>query len=133
MSHMNYCTDLILGKAFCIFVFFHSPDSRLSVLKGFHFYFCFLTRVKTENISIMFSQLFLLIIWEWGTTTIGHFHGDDVWLQLPEFILSLLSYLNLSIPLRFIDNSLNLHKKTANWRILVVVVKWRHRAIVLLE
>ena len=62
---------------------------------------------------------------------IGNFHDDDVWLQLPEFISSLLSYLNLSIPLRFIDNSLNLHKKTANWRILVVVVKWRHRAIVL--
>ena len=25
-----------------------------------------------------------------------------------------------------------MHKKTANWRILVVAVKWRHRAIVLL-
>ena len=46
---MNYCIDLILGKAFCIFIFFHFPDSRLSVLKGFHFYFCFLTWVKTEN------------------------------------------------------------------------------------
>ena len=32
---------------------------------------------------------------------IGNFHDDDVWLQLPEFISSLLSYLNLSIPLRF--------------------------------
>ena len=30
---MNYCIDLILGKAFCIFIFFHFPDSRLSVLK----------------------------------------------------------------------------------------------------
>ena len=29
------------------------------------------------------------------------------------------------------NNSPNLHKKTTNWRILVVVVKWRHRAIVL--
>ena len=28
------------------------------------------------------------------------------------------------------NNSPNLHKKTTNWRILVVVVKWRHRAIV---
>ena len=46
---MNYCIDLILGKAFCIFIFFHFPDSRLSVLKGFHLYFCFLTWVKTEN------------------------------------------------------------------------------------
>ena len=31
------------------------------------------------------------------------------------------------------NNSSNLHKKTTNWRILVVVVKWRHRAIVLLQ
>ena len=46
---MNCCIDLILGKAFCIFIFFHFPDSRLSVLKGFHLYFCFLTWVKTEN------------------------------------------------------------------------------------
>ena len=29
------------------------------------------------------------------------------------------------------NNSPNLHKKTTNWRILVVVVKWCHRAIVL--
>ena len=43
ISHMNYCIDLILDKAFCIFIFFHFPDSRLSVLKGFRFYFCFLT------------------------------------------------------------------------------------------
>ena len=31
----------------------------------------------------------------------GHFHDDDIWLQLPEFISFLLSYLNLSILLRF--------------------------------
>ena len=37
--HMKYCTDLILGKAFCTIIFFHFPDSRLSVLKGFHFRF----------------------------------------------------------------------------------------------
>ena len=49
ISYINYCIDLILGKAFCIFIFFHFPDSRLSVLKGFHFYFCFLTWLKTEN------------------------------------------------------------------------------------
>ena len=46
---MNHCIDLILGKAFCILIFFHFPYARLSVLKGFHFYICFLTRVKTEN------------------------------------------------------------------------------------
>ena len=37
ISHMKYCTDLILGKAFCIFIFFHFP--RLSVLNCLHFYF----------------------------------------------------------------------------------------------
>ena len=31
------------------------------------------------------------------------------------------------------NNSLNLHKKTTNSRILVVVVKWRHCAIVLIR
>ena len=36
---MNYWIDLILGKAFCIFIFFHVPDSRLSVLKKFPFLF----------------------------------------------------------------------------------------------
>ena len=46
---MNYSRDLILGKAFCIFIFFHFSDSRISVLKGFYFYLCFLTWVKTEN------------------------------------------------------------------------------------
>ena len=33
---MNYCTDLILAEAFCIFIFFHFPDS-----------------VKTENTLIV--------------------------------------------------------------------------------
>ena len=31
---------------------------------------------------------------------IGQLHDDDIWLQLPEFILVLLCYLNLSIQLR---------------------------------
>ena len=63
---------------------------------------------------------------------IGQLHDDDIWLQLPEFISVLLCYLNLSIPLRTKkNNSLNLHKKTTNSMILVVVLKWRHRAIVL--
>ena len=38
-SHMNYHTDLILGEAFFTFIFFHFPDSELSVLTGLHFYF----------------------------------------------------------------------------------------------
>ena len=36
---MDYRTDLVLGEAFCIFNFFHFPDSGPSVLTGLHFYF----------------------------------------------------------------------------------------------
>ena len=36
ISHMKYLTDLILGEAFCIFIFFHFPDSGLSVFNGLH-------------------------------------------------------------------------------------------------
>ena len=72
----------------------------------------------------------------WGSgvpilRAIGQLHDDDIWLQLPEFISFLLCYLNLPIPLRIKNNNLNLHKKTTHSRILVAVVKWRHRAIVL--
>jgi len=45
---MNYSTDLILGKAFCIFIFFHFPDAELSVLTGLHFYFWNMTK-KTHK------------------------------------------------------------------------------------
>ena len=34
---MEYCTDLILGEVFCIFILYF-PDSELSVLNGLHFY-----------------------------------------------------------------------------------------------
>ena len=61
---------------------------------------------------------------------IGQLNDDDIWLQLPEFISVLLCYCQSRWGLK--NNSLNLHKKTANSRILVVVVKWRHRAIALL-
>ena len=40
--------------------------------------------------------------YEWHSSSpVVHFHDDDIWLQLPEFFSFLLSYLNLSIPLRF--------------------------------
>ena len=38
---MKYRTDLILGEAFCIFIFFYFLDSGLSVLNGLQFYFWF--------------------------------------------------------------------------------------------
>ena len=36
---MKYRTDLILGEAFCIFIFFYFLDSGLSVMNGWKFYF----------------------------------------------------------------------------------------------
>ena len=36
---MKYRTDLILGEAFCLFIFFYFLDSGLSVLNGLQFYF----------------------------------------------------------------------------------------------
>ena len=45
---MKYRTDLILGEAFCIFIFFHFLDSGISVLNGFDFNFDVVI-AKTEN------------------------------------------------------------------------------------
>ena len=39
ISHLKYRTDLILGEAFCLFIFFYFLDSGLSVLNGLQFYF----------------------------------------------------------------------------------------------
>ena len=36
---MKYRTDLILGKVFCLFIFFYFQDSGLSVSNGLQFYF----------------------------------------------------------------------------------------------
>ena len=45
---MSNRTDLILGLAFCIFIFFHFPGSALSVLPGLHFYFSWRDSENTE-------------------------------------------------------------------------------------
>ena len=37
ISPMKYRTDLILGEAFCIFVFFYFPDFKLGIFYGLHF------------------------------------------------------------------------------------------------
>ena len=48
---MKNRTDLILGEAFCIFIFFYFLDSGLSVLNGLQFYF----RLRdSENREYMF-------------------------------------------------------------------------------
>ena len=54
---MKYCTDLILGMAFCIFIFFHFPDSRLSVLNGLHLCFWWHdSENQVEGTSKAFSE-----------------------------------------------------------------------------
>ena len=53
---MNNCIDLILDKAFCIFIFFHFPDSRLSVLKGFHLD---LGLFWSKKLDVKFSRVFI--------------------------------------------------------------------------
>ena len=45
---MKYRRDLILGEAFCIFIFFHFPDSGLSLLNDLLLIFDGVT-VKTEK------------------------------------------------------------------------------------
>ena len=64
-------------------------------------------------------------------TLIGHFHDDDFWLQLPEFICfcSRIQIWGVTPAEAKKHNRPNLHKKTKSWRILVVVIKVRHRAI----
>ena len=62
---------------------------------------------------------------------IGHFHDDNIWLYLPEFISFLLPYCRSRWGLKAM--ALYLHKKRTNWSILVVVVRWRNRVIILLD
>ena len=50
---MKYRTDLILGEAFCIFIFFYFLDSGLSVLNGLQFYFWLR---DSENLELSFGS-----------------------------------------------------------------------------
>ena len=91
--------------------------------------------------KLLFSLLNPLLVWRSCCrrrrlilrSLLGHFHDGDIWLQLPEFISFLFSYLNFQSRWSFKNNSPHLDKKATNWRILVVVVKLRHRAIVVIE
>ena len=51
MSHLKYLTDLILGKGFCIFIFFHFLDSSPSVFNGLHFYFSLRDSASRELVN----------------------------------------------------------------------------------
>ena len=58
---MNYRTDLTVGEAFCIFVFFHFPDSGLSV---FIFDGVTVKRISLDGVDYQFASSFFLIILE---------------------------------------------------------------------
>ena len=55
MSQLKYFTDLILGKGFCIFIFFHFPDSSPSVLNGLYLYFSLRDSASRECILTTFT------------------------------------------------------------------------------
>jgi len=40
--------NMILGKGFCMFIFFHFPDSSPSVLNGLNFYFSLRDSARRE-------------------------------------------------------------------------------------
>ena len=46
---MKYYTDLILGEAFCVYIFFYFPDLGLSVYNGLRFFFYGLTEKQRVN------------------------------------------------------------------------------------
>ena len=75
------CTNLILGKAFRIFIFIHFPDSRLSVLSGLHFYFWWR---DSENQEYGTSKAFSEFVGQgWNNlTALGSFHkGSCFWFK----------------------------------------------------
>ena len=55
---MKYRTDLILGEAFCIFIFFYFLDSGLSVLNGLQFYFWLRDSENPQLINYFLSFVF---------------------------------------------------------------------------
>ena len=62
------------------------------------------------------------------TLTKHHLHDGIILLIRPQSFTFFLSHLNFPIPARLNNKSLNVQKIGKPWRILVVVVKWRHRA-----
>ena len=58
ISHMKYRTNLILGEAFCIFIFVYFLDSGLSVLNGLKFYFWFRDSENPRLINYSLPFLF---------------------------------------------------------------------------
>ena len=73
ISHIKYSTDLILGEAFCIFIFFYFLDSGLSVLNGLQFYFWLRDSENPQTTSVFcwsYSGIKILRnLWQISSTT----------------------------------------------------------------
>ena len=55
-----------------------------------------------KNCLLVFGYTVVLIMVQFSNMDeIGHLHDDVIWLQLPESIFFMLSYLNLLVPLSF--------------------------------
>ena len=85
-------------------------------------------QVSEKNFIIISGKL-CNITWHLSAF-IGHFEDDDIGLQLPEFIEH-FCFLIYICPSRWdlSNNSPNLHQKTTNWTILVLIVKWCHHSM----
>ena len=57
---MKNRTDLILGEAFCIFIFFYFLDSGLSVLNGLQFYFTHQISIRETNCIGLWIETYLV-------------------------------------------------------------------------
>ena len=97
---------------------FHKPIKSL-YFRSFIVLFSLFVRVFAfqghTKITLLPIALLQLCVMDLNVNEeIRHFHDDDIWLQLPEFISFLLSYSNLSIPL---TSSCNCLKTNCFWRL----------------
>ena len=75
----------------------------------------------------VFKMISVHIETKYGRFPIADLHVAVIWLQLPEFLSTFLSYLNFEVP-GLNNNCSNNHNNQKEWTIVVVVVKWRHHA-----
>ena len=94
ISDLKYCTDLIFGKTFCIFIFFHFPDSRMYCIELYWMVCIFIfhcVTVQTENRDWSFAYFI-----GWKN------------LQYPWWSIVLVGFAEcLSVSLNFSNNSWN--------------------------
>ena len=73
---MKNRTDLILGEAFCIFIFFYFLDCGLSLLNGLQFYFRLRDSENREFLVMAVSSTFLNGLCHEETAALGQFCAE---------------------------------------------------------